>query len=395
MDAGIVAGDHDLCGIDCLGLGGIIRVRIQSEQIFRGRIAARADTDGLLVAASLPVRRPAASHQAGDKGNIVVCIVFTTDTEVILVAVVFHKGRARLRQSGIIVLAVAAARHLNALSRVPVNGRSVFIDDQGFTRRTGAHAAAKAFRAVIGDQRVHDRQVAFFLNENAAAAPVVIGIRYVIGNVYLVRFRPNHAGGAAGDTKTAALAQFGAVAGNGSAAHGKADTLVMVKEARVNAAACQAGIVAGDIAAGHVHNGIVRQSDAAAAVGVVDIVLAVFAVAFFTVVGHIAAGQGQRSVLKEDAAAVVRVSIEDLVARHRTAGDVQRSVLSEDTAAGTATVGRNDTAPDIHRSVVNVNTAAGRAVTAAAHNIAAIYVQRSAVHQDNMFAAGVLEYTAL
>ena len=129
--------------------------------------------------------------------------------------------------------------------------------------------------------------------------------------------------------------------------------------------------------------------------GVVDIVLADLAVAFFTVVGHITAGQFQRSVFNEDAAAVVRVSIEDLVARHRTAGDVQRSVLKEDTAAGTATVGRNDTALDIHRSVVNVNTAAGRAVTAAAHNIAAIYVQRSAVHQDNMLAAGVLEYTAL
>ena len=63
------------------------------------------------------------------------------------------------------------------------------------------------------------------------------------------------------------------------------------------------------------------------------------------------------------------MSVDDLVARHRAAGDVQRSVLKEDTAAGTATVGRNDTAPDIHRSVVNVNTAAGRAVTAAAHHL--------------------------
>ena len=266
------------------------------------------------------------------------------------------------------------------------------IDDQGFTRRTGAHAAAKAARGVSGDQRIHDRQVAFFLNENAAAAPVIVGIRYVIGNVYLVRCL-NHAVGAAGDTKTAALAQFGAVAGNGSAAHGKAD--IVAKEARVNAAACQTGIVAGDIAAGHVHNGTVRQGDAAAAVGVVDIVPAVVAVACLIVVGHIAAGQVQRSAVDVDAAAVVRMSVDDLVARHRTAGDVQRSVLKEDTAAGTATVGRNDTAPEIHRSVVNVNTAAGRAVTAAAHNIAAIYVQRSAVHGEYMFAAGVLEYTAL
>ena len=129
--------------------------------------------------------------------------------------------------------------------------------------------------------------------------------------------------------------------------------------------------------------------------GVVDIALAVVAVACLIVVGHVAAGQIQRSAVDVDTAAVVRMSIDDLVARHRTAGDVQRSVLKEDTAAGTATVGRNDTALDIHRSVVNVNTAAGRAVTAAAHNIAAIYVQRSAVHQDNMLAAGVLEYTAL
>ena len=168
----------------------------------------------------------------------------------------------------------------------------------------------------------------------------------------------------------------------------------MAKEARVNAAACQTGIVAGDIAAGHVHNGTVRQGDAAAAVGVVDIVPAVAAAAFFIVVGHIAAGQIQRSAFDVDTAAVVMATV-DPVARHRTAGDVQRSVLKEDTAAGTATVGRNDTALDIHRSVVNINTAAGRAVTAAAHNIAAIYVQRSAVHQDNMLAAGVLEYTAL
>ena len=277
-----------------------------------------------------------------------------------------------------------------AFSHVFVNGRSVLIDDQGLACRTGAHAAAKAFRAVIGDQRVHDRQVAGFLNKDTAAAPVVIGIRFVIGNVYLFRC-PNHAVGAAGDTKTAALAQFGAVAGNGSAAHGKCDIVAM--EARVNAAARQTGIVAGDIAAGHVHNGIVRQSDAAAAVFVVDIVLAVVA-AFFIVVGHITAGQVQRSVFNEDAAAVVMAVVEP-VARHRTAGDVQRSVFKEDTAAGTATVGRNDTALDIHRSVVNVNTAAGRAVSAAAHNIAAIYVQRSAVHGEYMLAAGVLEYTAL
>ena len=387
----MVAGDNDLRGIDCLALGGTIRVRIQSEQIFRGRVAARADTDGLFVAASRPVRRAAARHQTGDKGNRAVCAVSCADTEVIRVAV-SRKDLARLRQSGIIGFVVAAAGHICAGSRVPVNGRSVLIDNQGFTRRTGAHAAAKAARGVSGDQRIHDRQVAFFLNENAAAAPVIVGIRYVIGNVYLVRCL-NHAVGAAGDTKTAALAQFGAVAGNGSAAHGKAD--IVAKEARVNAAACQTGIVAGDIAAGHVHNGTVRQSDAAAAVGVVDIVLAVVAVACLIVVGHIAlAGQIQRSAVDVDTAAVVMATV-DPVARHRTAGDVQRSVLKEDTAAGTATVGRNDTALDIHRSVVNVNTAAGRAVTAAAHNIAAIYVQRSAVHGEYMFAAGVLEYTAL
>ena len=387
----MVAGDNDLCGIDCLALGGTIRVRIQSEQIFRSRVAARADTDGLLVAASRPVRRAAARHQTGDKGNRAVCAVSCADTEVIRVAV-SRKDLARLRQSGIIGFVVAAAGHICAGSPVPVNGRSVLIDNQGFTRRTGAHAAAKAARGVSGDQRIHDRQVAFFLNENAAAAPVIVGIRYVIGNVYLVRC-PNHAVGAAGDTKTAALAQFGAVAGNGSAAHGKFD--IVAKEARVNAAACQTGIVAGDIAAGHVHNGTVRQSDAAAAVGVVDIVLAVVAVACLIVVGHIAlAGQIQRSAFDVDTAAVVMATV-DPVARHRTAGDVQRSVLKEDTAAGTATVGRNDTALDIHRSVVNVNTAAGRAVTAAAHNIAAIYVQRSAVHGEYMFAAGVLEYTAL
>ena len=387
----MVAGDNDLRGIDCLALGGTIRVRIQSEQIFRGRVAARADTDGLLVAASRPVRRAAARHQTGDKGNRVVCAVSCADTEVIRVAV-SCKDLARLRQSGIIGFVVAAAGHICAGSLVPINSRTVFIDDQGFTRRTGAHAAAKAARTVVCDQGVDNRQVAFFLNENAAAAPVIVGIRYVIGNVYLVRCL-NHAVGAAGDTKTAALAIFGAVAGNGSAAHGKAD--IVAKEARVNAAACQTGIVAGDIAAGHVHNGTVRQSDAAAAVGVVDIVPAVVAVACLIVVGHIAlAGQIQRSAFDVDTAAVVMATV-DPVARHRTAGDVQRSVLKEDTAAGTATVGRNDTALDIHRSVVNVNTAAGRAVTAAAHNIAAIYVQRSAVHQDNMLAAGVLEYTAL
>ena len=129
--------------------------------------------------------------------------------------------------------------------------------------------------------------------------------------------------------------------------------------------------------------------------GVVDIVPAVVAVACLIVVGHIAlAGQIQRSAFDVDTAAVVMATV-DPVARHRTAGDVQRSVLKEDTAAGTATVGRNDTAPEIHRSVVNVNTAAGRAVTAAAHNIAAIYVQRSAVHGEYMLAAGVLEDTAL
>ena len=51
---------------------------------------------------------------------------------------------------------------------------------------------------------------------------------------------------------------------------------------------------------------------------------------------------------------------------------------------------------DIHLTVLrtagDVNTAAGR-VTAAAHNIAAIYVQRSVLHIDNMFDAGALEYT--
>ena len=202
----------------------------------------------------------------------------------------------------------------------------------------------------------------------------------------------DHTIGAAADAKATALAQFGAVAGNGSAAHGKFD--IVAVEARVNAAACQAGIVAGDIAAGHGHSGAVRQGDTAAAVGVVDIVLAVVAAACLIVVGHIAlAGQIQRSAVDVDTAAVVMATV-DPVARHRTAGDVQRSVLKEDTAAGTATVGRNNTALDIHRSVGDVNTAAGRAVTAAAHNIAAGHGQRSALHQDYPFAAAVPKRTA-
>ena len=213
--------------------------------------------------------------------------------------------------------------------------------DQRLAGGAGRHAAAITARSVVRNQSIGNVQAAFILHENTAAAPVIVGIRYVIGNVYLARCL-NHAVGAAGDTKTAALAQFGAVAGNGSAAHGKAD--IVAKEARVNAAACQTGIVAGDIAAGHVHNGTVRQGDAAAAVGVVDIALAVVAVACLIVVGHVAAGQVQRSAVDVDTAAVVRMSVDDLVARHRTAGDVQRSVLKEDTAAGTATVGRNDTA---------------------------------------------------
>ena len=288
-------------------------------------------------------------------------------------------------------LVVSSAGHLLPIIDIFVNRRAFGMRDQRLAGGAGRHAASITARSVVRNQSIGNVQVAFILHENTAAAPVIVGIRYVIGNVYLVRCL-NHAVGAAGDTKTAALAQFGAVAGNGSAAHGKAD--IVAKEARVNAAACQTGIVAGDIAAGHVHNGTVRQGDAAAAVGVVDIVPAVVATAFFIVVGDIAAGQVQRSAVDVDAAAVVMATV-DPVARHRTAGDVQRSVLKEDTAAGTATVGRNDTAPEIHRSVVNVNTAAGRAVTAAAHNIAAIYVQRSAVHGEYMLAAGVLEDTAL
>ena len=70
-----------------------------------------------------------------------------------------------------------------------------------------------------------------------------------------------------------------------------------------------------------------------------------------------------------------------------------------DTAAEIAMVGRNNTALDIHRTsfrtAADVDTAAGLVVTAAAHNIAATYVQRSVVHVDNMFDAGALEYTAL
>ena len=93
VDVGMVAGDNDLRGIDCLALGGTIRVRIQSEQIFRGRVAARADTDGLLVAASRPVRRAAARHQTGDKGNRGVCTLFFADTEVIRIALA-HKNCA-------------------------------------------------------------------------------------------------------------------------------------------------------------------------------------------------------------------------------------------------------------------------------------------------------------
>ena len=89
----MVAGDNDLRGIDCLALGGTIRVRIQSEQIFRGRVAARADTDGLFVAAPRPVRRAAARHQTGDKGNRAVCAVSCADTEVIRIALA-HKNCA-------------------------------------------------------------------------------------------------------------------------------------------------------------------------------------------------------------------------------------------------------------------------------------------------------------
>ena len=130
---------------------------------------------------------------------------------------------------------------------------------------------------------------------------------------------------------------------------------------------------------------------------IVLITLAAATFATLVVVGHIAPGQIQRTTaFDEDTTAVVRISIDDLIARHRTAGDVQRTTAAdEDTAAGTATVGRNNTALDIHRSVVNVNTAAGIAITSAAHNIAARHVQRSAVHGDYMLAAGVLEHPAL
>ena len=394
MNTGTVAGDYDLCGSDCATNSGIIRVRNQSEQILCSCIAGLADGNRLFVTASFPFCRPAASHQAGDKRNIVV-FTFFTDTEVICVAV-FLKDRACFRHSGIIIFAVTTVRHFCAGSRVPVNGRTVLIDDQGLTRRTGTHTAAKAARSVIRDQRIGDRQKAILLHENTAAAPVICGKRFVIGNIYLLIGCSNHAVGTAADTKAAALAIFGAVAGNGAAAHCKTDSTFACIEARINAAPCQTGIVAGNIAAGHVHGRTVRQGNTATAVFIVLITLAAATFAIFVVVGHIATGQIQRTTaFDEDTAAVVRISIVDPVARHRTAGDVQRTTAAdEDTAAGTATVGRNNTVLDIHRSVVNVNTAAGRAVTAAAHNIAAIYVQRSAVHDDYMLAAGVLEYTA-
>ena len=89
----MVAGDNDLCGTDCLALGGTIRVRIQSEQILCSCIAGLADGNRLLVAASRPVRRPAASHQAGNKRNRGVCTLFFADTEVIRIALA-HKNCA-------------------------------------------------------------------------------------------------------------------------------------------------------------------------------------------------------------------------------------------------------------------------------------------------------------
>ena len=244
--------------------------------------------------------------------------------------------------------------------------------------------------------------MATFLHENTAAAPVVLGKRFIIGNIYSIGCS-NHAVGTAvvtaADTKAAALAIFGAVAGNGAAGHGKRDSIIPCKEARINAAPCQTGIVAGHIAAGHLHGRTVRQSNTAAAVGVVRIALTCFTVTTLRVVGHITvAGQFQRAPVDIDTAAVVFVSIEDRIARHRTAGDVQLSAFDVDTAAEIATVGRNNTALDIHLTTVrttgNENTAAGLVVTAAAHNIAAFYVQRSALHIDNMFDVGALEYTA-
>ena len=193
------------------------------------------------------------------------------------------------RQFGIIIFAVTTVRHFCAGSRVSVNGRTVLIDDQGLTCRTSTHTAAKAARSVIRDQRIGDRQKAILLHENTAAAPVIFGKRFVIGNIYLIGCS-NHALGTASDTKTAALAIFGAVAGNGTAAHGKFDSTIPFKEARINAAPCQTGIVAGHIAAGHLHFRTVRQGNTAAAVGVVRIFHANFTITTLRVVCHIAPG---------------------------------------------------------------------------------------------------------
>ena len=245
--------------------------------------------------------------------------------------------------------------------------------------------------------------MATFLHENTAAAPVVRGKRFVIGNIYC-SLCSNHAVGTAvvtaADTKAAALAILGAVSGNGAAAHGKLDSTRPVIVARINAAPCQSGKVAGDIAAGHLHGRTVRQSNTAAAVGVVRIGRATCTITTLRVVGHITvAGQSQCSAVDIDTGTIVVVSIDDLVARHRTAGDGQLSAYDVDTAAEIATVGRNNTALDIHRTFLrtaaDVDTAAGLVVTAAAHNIAARHVQRSVLHIDNMSDAGALEYTAL
>lgn len=93
---------------------------------------------------------------------------------------------------------------------ISVNRRAIGMRDQRLAGGTGRHAASITARSVGRDQSIGNVQVALILHENTAAAPVIGGKRFVIGNIYC-SLCLNHAGGAAGDTKTAALAQFGAV----------------------------------------------------------------------------------------------------------------------------------------------------------------------------------------
>ena len=336
--------------------------------------AGDGNADQLFVDADAALRDRLAVHRAAPAGAVVAehaaADIAGQGTEIILImgAVVAFENRIVGRIDAIDVLGGVGAGQLGARSGVFKEGNAmgdvlagiVGIDSAGGTAR---QAAAVTAGLIVDDEDGLHVQIAVVADEDAAAAPVMVGIGAVVGDVAA----GDLAVAAVIDDDAAALIAAGEVTRHKAAGHPQiAAVIPAAVEQRLDAAAAN-GLIGCDPAAGKDH--LAQHSHAAAAgpaaVGEDLITPVIGDVAFLHVqhgvmidVDGAAAGAGPGPVAGEDNAVPVRTLTVGI--------DGQRALVHVDRAAVIgAVVGENHIIGQAHIAVGIDGPVAGVVVNAA------------------------------